>query len=252
MSRLIPSKIKIGYEGEINARYADIDISEELKQWPECVPAILHKRHGDAEPHPVNTELRGSVLRWLFSAVDAERVGWGVAQIVFTRPDGEVIGKSRVIQTETARSLEAAGDIPDVVQPWVDPLLAAAAQTQSKAAEARQAADQAAGALKELRDGIASGDFNGKDGFSPIANAERVEDGVKITITDAKGTSTAVVKDGKGGSADVTKAAIDNALGMDVVQNINNKADKKDIPAPYDDTDIRKDVAEIDKAVTQL
>lgn len=49
----------------------------------------------------------------------------------------------------------------------------------------------------------------GEDGFSPVAKVERTEDGVRITITDAEGTTSAEVKDGKdgeggsGGNADL-------------------------------------------------
>lgn len=50
---------------------------------------------------------------------------------------------------------------------------------------------------------------DGEDGFSPVAKVERTEYGVRITITDAEGTTSAEVKDGKdgeggsGGNADL-------------------------------------------------
>lgn len=40
---------------------------------------------------------------------------------------------------------------------------------------------------------------DGSDGFSPIAKAERVDDGIVVTITDKNGTTTAKVNDGKSG-----------------------------------------------------
>ena len=41
---------------------------------------------------------------------------------------------------------------------------------------------------------------NGADGFSPSAKVEQTSDGAVITITDATGTTTAIVKNGKDGA----------------------------------------------------
>ena len=41
------------------------------------------------------------------------------------------------------------------------------------------------------------GGGSGKDGFSPVVAADPVEGGNRVTITDAKGDKTFVVKDGK-------------------------------------------------------
>ena len=40
---------------------------------------------------------------------------------------------------------------------------------------------------------------DGKDGFSPIVTTEETDDGVKVTITDANGTSVTTVKHGRDG-----------------------------------------------------
>lgn len=51
---------------------------------------------------------------------------------------------------------------------------------------------------------------NGSDGYSPTAKVERTENGAKITITDAEGTTEAEIYDGQGGSGgDVTKSYVD-------------------------------------------
>ena len=49
---------------------------------------------------------------------------------------------------------------------------------------------------KDGKDGV-----DGSDGFSPVATVETVEDGAQITITDATGTTTAVVENGPAGPA---------------------------------------------------
>lgn len=49
---------------------------------------------------------------------------------------------------------------------------------------------------------------NGADGFSPIASVERVSGGAKITITDAEGTTEAIVYDGEGGGGTVSSSKV--------------------------------------------
>lgn len=44
------------------------------------------------------------------------------------------------------------------------------------------------------------GGGSGKDGFSPIVAVDPVEGGNRVTITDAKGNKTFVVKDGREGA----------------------------------------------------
>ena len=49
------------------------------------------------------------------------------------------------------------------------------------------------------------GKIVGEDGFSPLAKVERTENGAKIVITDAEGTTEAEVFDGKGGTGSDVK-----------------------------------------------
>ena len=70
--------------------------------------------------------------------------------------------------------------------------------------------DQLNAEFEKLRDAIENGDFDGtpgKDGFSPIAEVTETDSGAVITITDAKGTTTATVKNGHDG--------IDGTAGKD-------------------------------------
>lgn len=65
----------------------------------------------------------------------------------------------------------------------------AAGDAQAKAAES----------LQELKDGIASGNFKGEPGTSPTVTVQDIAGGHRIVITDATGTSSVDVMDGKRG-----------------------------------------------------
>jgi hypothetical protein len=65
----------------------------------------------------------------------------------------------------------------------------AAGDAQAKAAES----------LQELKDGIASGNFKGEPGTSPTVTVQDIAGGHRIVITDATGTSSVDVMDGKKG-----------------------------------------------------
>ena len=78
----------------------------------------------------------------------------------------------------------------------------AANEAATSAGNADQSAQQAAGSLQELKDGIASGDFKGEpgnDGKSPVVTVTAIENGHRISITDKDGTKTIDVLNGKDG-----------------------------------------------------
>ena len=76
---------------------------------------------------------------------------------------------------------------------------ATAGEAAASAKNAGQSAKQAAGSLQELKDGIASGDFKGEPGTSPTVTVQDIAGGHRIVITDATGTSSVDVMDGKQG-----------------------------------------------------
>lgn len=76
---------------------------------------------------------------------------------------------------------------------------ATAGEAAASAKNAGQSAKQAADSLQELKDGIASGDFKGEPGTSPTVTVQDIAGGHRIVITDATGTSSVDVMDGKQG-----------------------------------------------------
>lgn len=75
----------------------------------------------------------------------------------------------------------------------------AASEAATSAGNADQSAQEAAGSLQELKDGIASGNFKGEPGTSPTVTVQDIAGGHRIVITDATGTSSVDVMDGKQG-----------------------------------------------------
>lgn len=81
---------------------------------------------------------------------------------------------------------------------------ASASAASTSAAHAGQSAQQAADNLQELKNGIASGDFKGEPGTSPTVTVQDIAGGHRIVITDATGTSSVDVMDGKDATVDPT------------------------------------------------
>lgn len=75
----------------------------------------------------------------------------------------------------------------------------AASEAATSAGDADRSAQEAAGSLQELKDGIANGNFKGEPGTSPTVTVQDIAGGHRIVITDATGTSSVDVMDGKQG-----------------------------------------------------
>lgn len=75
----------------------------------------------------------------------------------------------------------------------------AASEAATSAGNADRSAQKAAGSLKELKNGIASGNFKGEPGTSPTVAVQDIAGGHRIVITDATGTSSVDVLNGKKG-----------------------------------------------------
>lgn len=89
----------------------------------------------------------------------------------------------------------------------------AANEAATSAGSASQSAQEAADSLQELKDGIASGDFKGEPGTSPTVTVQDIAGGHRIVITDATGTSSVDVMDGKQGDPG-KDAAVDATLSQ--------------------------------------
>lgn len=92
-------------------------------------------------------------------------------------------------------------------QQFVDAVHTAASEAATSAGSASQSAQEAAGSLQALKDGIAAGDFKGKpgnDGKSPVVTVTDIENGHRVSITDKDGTKTIDVLNGQTGKTGAT------------------------------------------------
>lgn len=87
----------------------------------------------------------------------------------------------------------------------------AANEATTSAGSADKSAQEAAGSLQELKNGIASGEFKGEPGTSPTVTVQDIAGGHRIVITDATGTSSVDVIDGKQGDPG-KDATVDTSL----------------------------------------
>lgn len=139
---------------------------------------LLHQRSYDQKPYPVPVvEADGGII-WTVSSTDTAYPGRGQAELQWLGADGAVV-KSVAYQTNTIRALTTPGAVPDEpLKPYTQAVAkdaqaakdAAASATEaarnagSYATQAGLSADNAAKSLKQLEDGIASGDFRGEKG----------------------------------------------------------------------------------------
>lgn len=231
---MLPIVIPIGYEGEYNGRKAVLDIANYLHDYPDGIPVLMVQRPGEETIYPAtNTRINEyNKLEWYFTAYDAQKAGLGKAQIEIVDPDSNVLVKSGVITTRVADSLVSSGDAPEWYESYEQRIV-------NVAASAEQDANKAEAALKELKDGIASGDFKGDKGDKgdpgergadgakgdqgvPGIQGERGEKGEKGDKGEQGEQGIPGVNGRDGSDASVTADNIRAALGVDVVEAVEN------------------------------
>ena len=115
----------------------------------------------------------------------------------------QVESSTEAAQTAATQAVDTARDKAlQQVKASTEAAKTAAREAAASAGNADQRAQEAAGSLQELKDGIAAGDFKGKpgnDGKSPVVTVTAIENGHRISITDKDGTKTIDVLNGKDG-----------------------------------------------------
>ena len=128
----------------------------------------------------------------------AQKAGQALSDTMDAKEDALVaIGTAQATATQAvdAARVEALKQ----VETSTEAAQTAASEAATSAGNADQSAQAAAGSLQELKNGIASGDFKGEPGTSPTVTVQDITGGHRIVITDATGTSSVDVLDGKQG-----------------------------------------------------
>lgn len=191
---------------------------------------LLHQRADDPKPYLVPITEDGDKVYWIVSRSDTAYPGRGQAELQWLGVNGEV-AKSVTYQTNTIRSMSEPGAVPDEpLKPYTQAVAKDAQAAKNAAASATEAArsagsyatqaglsaDNAAKSLKQLEDGIASGDFHGQNGKSAYQLA--VDAGFD-------GTETQWLESLKGAPGDTTAADAAAEAAKKAAQEAQKAAD---------------------------
>ena len=179
--------------------------------WQQLVDAV----HTDATAaEQAKTDAQTAAQQ---AGASAQKAGQALSDTIAAKEDAlKAIGNK---QTTATQAVDAARDKAlQQVEASTEAAKTAASEAATSAGSADRSAQAAAGSLKELKDGIASGDFKGEPGASPTVAVQDIAGGHRIVITDATGTSAVDVMDGKDATVDATlsqsgKAADAKATG---------------------------------------
>lgn len=181
--------------------------------WQELVGAV----HTDATAaEQAKTDAQTAAQQ---AGASAEKAGKALSDTITAKEDAlKALGDK---QTTATQAVDMARDKA------LQQVKASTKAAQTAASEAATSADKAAGSekaagdaqakaaesLQELKEGIASGNFKGEPGTSPTVTVQDITGGHRIVITDATGTSSVDVMDGKDG-APGKDATVDDTLSQ--------------------------------------
>lgn len=158
----------------------------------------------------------------------AQQAGQALSDTITAKEDAlKAIGDKQTsattaVESAQGKALDAVTDAQDTATQAVDTARdkalqqveasteaaqTAASEAATSAGNADQSAQEAAGSLQALKDGIANGNFKGEpgnDGKSPVVTVTDIENGHRVSITDKDGTKTIDVLNGQTGKTGAT------------------------------------------------
>jgi hypothetical protein len=188
-------------QAEESAQKAGKALSDTITAKEDALKAIGDKQ--TAATQAVDTA-RDKALQQMKDSTEAAKTA--ATQAVDTARDKalrQVEASTEAAQTAATQAVDTVRDKAlQQVKASTEAAQTAANEAATSAGNADQSAQQAAGSLQELKDGIASGEFKGEpgnDGKSPVVTVTAIENGHRISITDKDGTKTIDVLNGKDG-----------------------------------------------------
>ena len=116
--------IKLGRQGENEARAIIFDISHWQKRYGEGTASLVHRRNGDEYPYPCSVATENTDLIWVIRLADVEHDGMGECELQYII--GDQVVKSVIWSTFVSTSLtDVSDEVPDPAKSWVDQVLAA-------------------------------------------------------------------------------------------------------------------------------
>ena len=221
----------LGYEGENEANKLVFEFTDGFRDGL----GVLNLKRGDEIGYVSLTKV-GTTYEFPVKNSILSKTGEIKFQVVITGNNGSVIKYDPFVMT-VKDAIDAESEMPEDYPDWVD-------MANAKLAEVDKAIANAEEVSKQLLEDKENGVFNGKDGIdgksgvdgkngvSPTVATEQTATGAKITITDANGTHTAEVfngkdgKDGKDGTmtfeelTEEQKATLKGADGFSPIANV--------------------------------
>lgn len=168
--------------------------------WQQLVDAV----HADATAaEQAKTDAQTAAQQ---AGASAKEAGQALSDTITAKEDAlKAIGDKQAAATKVVDT--ARDEALQQVEASTKAAQTAASEAATSAGNASQIAQEAAGSLQELKDGIAAGDFKGEpgnDGKSPVVTVTDIENGHRVSITDKDGTKTIDVLNGQTGKTGAT------------------------------------------------
>lgn len=176
----------LGYEGENEANKLVFEFTDGFRDGL----GVLNLKRGE-EIGYVSLDKVGNTYEFPVKSAILTKTGEIKFQVVITGNDGSVIKYDPFVMS-VKDAIDADVEMPEDYPSWVD-------MANAKLAEVDEAITKAETISNQLLQDKENGVFDGKDGVSPTAIVEQTSTGAKITTTDANGTHTAEVSNGKDG-----------------------------------------------------
>lgn len=163
--------------------------------WQQLVDAV----HTDATAaEQAKTDAQTAAKQ---AGASVKKAGQALSDTITAKEDAlKAIGDK---QTTATQAVDTARDKAlQQVEASTKAAQTAASEAATSAGNADQSAQKAADSLRELKDGIANGNFKGEpgnDGKSPVVTVTDIENGHRVSITDKDGTKTIDVLNGQAG-----------------------------------------------------
>lgn len=172
-------KYFLGYEGENNINKLIFKFEDGFRDGLGVLNVKREEEKGYLELEKVGDTYELEVKSALLS-----KIGEITFQLTVNEPSGTVI-KYDAFSMVVKDSIDTDVEMPEDYPNWID-------MANAKLAELDET-------ISEVKIAKENGEFNGKDGFSPVAKVTQTEEGAEIEITDENGTTKAVVRHGQGG-----------------------------------------------------
>lgn len=225
--RCINPNTFLGYEGENNANKLVFDFTDGFLDGLAVLKVERGETKGTIDLVKANETYELEVKSSLLAVQGDIKF-----QFVITEADGTITKYDPFVMA-VKDALDADGELPEEYPSWQEIIATELAKVEKATENANKVAEE----LKEAKE---NGEFNGENGISPEAKVERISNGVKITITDANGTTAAEVYDGKGTEVEVpTKTSqLENDSGFATENFVKNEIANAQIGGGGTDTDL--------------